>query len=80
MMAETTSHAVTWELSGPPENGRASAVLRTIVLIISVEAAGEVPGVTEVAENAQPVSLGSPAAQDSVTTLAKLFTPVTAIW
>jgi hypothetical protein len=50
------------------------------VLIVSVEAAGEAPGVAELGEKAQLVPVGSPAEQDSFTALLKLFTPVTMIW
>jgi hypothetical protein len=51
-----------------------------VVLIISVEVAGEAPGVTETGENAQLAPVGSPAEQDSATALLKLFFPVTIIW
>jgi len=51
-----------------------------LVLIISVELAGAVPGVTEAGENAQLAPVGSPAEQDNATPLLKLFFPVATIW
>jgi hypothetical protein len=50
------------------------------VLIVSVEVADVMPGVTEVVEDAQLAPEGSPAVQDSVTAPLKLFFGVTTIW
>ena len=51
-----------------------------IVLIVNVELAGVAPGVAEPGEKLQLAPAGSPAVQDSVTALLKLFLPVTIIW
>ena len=51
-----------------------------IVLIVNVELAGVAPGVAEPGEKLQLAPAGSPAVQDSVTALLKLFFPVTIIW
>jgi len=50
------------------------------VLIVSVELAAVAPGVAETGEKAQLAPKGSPAVQESVTALLKLFFPVTIIW
>ena len=66
-MAGTSSHAANTSALRPPENGSRSAVVGDWVLIISMEVAGAVPGVTEAGENAQRASVGSPAEQDGAT-------------
>ena len=79
-MTGTSSHAANSGTFRPPEEGRKTAVVGAIVLIVNVELAGVAPGVAEAGEKAQLAPAGSPAVQDSVTALLKLFFPVTIIW
>jgi hypothetical protein len=79
-MAGTSSHAANKGVFRSPENGSRSAVECGLVLIVSMELAGAVPGMTEAGENAQLAPVGSPAEQDRVTALLKLFIPVATIW
>jgi hypothetical protein len=51
-----------------------------VVLIVSMEVAGVLPGETVVEGDAQLTPEGSPALQYSVTVPLKLFFPVTIIW
>ena len=53
--------------------------MRAVVLIVSVELAGVLPGAMAVEGDAQLAPEGSPALQDSVTEPLKLFFPVTTI-
>jgi len=79
-MAGTSSHPASSGALRPPENGKNSAVVGALVLIINVEVAGVAPGITERGENTQLAPEGSPAVHESVTELLKLFIPVTTIW
>ena len=79
-MAGASSHPASSGAVRPPENGKSSAVVGALVLIVNMEVAGVVPGVTETGENAQLAPEGSPAVHESVTELLKLFIPVTTIW